>query len=182
VFDDVSEWDVTLRVVQKEIPAGTPLYKASKGREVREDARIYLRFPGDPRDRYARIGKKLKKEVQQLRGVRTPRVVILDLSEPTFGDVFELERANLRGSIERVLASTPELACVFLMMRRWTTAFRYKYYGLFIDNPHSVYRLPKTFMDRMTLREWKWDFIGDREYPDTQSYEDALRYAASRSE
>jgi hypothetical protein len=182
VFDDVSEWDVILRAVQQELPVGTPLYQAAKGREVREDARIYVRFPGDPRDRYARIGKKLKKEVQQLKGIRTPRVVILDVSDPTFGDVFDLEQAALRGPIERVLESTPELACVFVMMRRWTTAFRYKYYGLFIDNPHSVYRLPQKFMDRMTMREWQWDFLGARAYPETHSYEDALKYHALRRE
>jgi hypothetical protein len=55
-------------------------------------------------------------------------------------------------------------------MRRWTTALRYKYYFLFLDNSASVYRVPSGFMRRYSQREWTWDFVVDREYRDAAEY------------
>ncbi len=49
----------------------------------------------------------------------------------------------------------------------------------FARNPHSVYQLPEFFLRRLTEREWKWDFLGQREFPDL-SIEDAARYYADR--
>ncbi len=180
-FTPDGDWAVVIRAVEKEQDAEEPLYRLV-GRPGREYARIHLRMPPDERDVNARIMKKLKKEVDQLRGVKSPRVVILDLSDPAFGDIFELDGDALTAPTLRIMRSTPELACVWLTMRRWTTAFRHKYFGQYIDNPFSIYRLPQDFLDRLVMREWRWDFIGEREYPETESYEDALRQASERAE
>lgn len=180
-FTPDGDWTVVIRAVEKEQDAEEPLYRLV-GRPGREYARIHLRMPPDERDVNARIMKKLKKEVDQLRGVKSPRVVILDLSDPAFGDIFELDGDALIAPTLRIMRSPPELACVWLTMRRWTTAFRHKYFGQYIDNPFSTYRLPQDFLDRLAVREWRWDFIGEREYPETESYEDALRQASERSE
>jgi hypothetical protein len=158
-----------LSAAEKQLPEGQPQYRLtdSKGYEY---GRVYMQLPVDERDIYDRIAKKLKKEARQLRGIPTPRVVILDLSNPEFGDVFLLDRERLARPIVKVMRGIPELAAVFLTMRRWTDALRHKYFGLFLDNGASVYRLPSRFMSRYTHREWTWDFIAGREYQDAAEY------------
>lgn len=168
-FAAAADWDIVLCAVEKELPESEPLYRIVP-RGGRKYGRVYMRFPADERDIYDRIAKKLKREAQQLRGIPTPRVVILDLSAPEFGDIFLLDPQRIAGPIQKIMRGIPELAAVFLTMRRWTTAFRHKYYGVFLDNGSSVYRLPARFMYRYTQREWTWDFIANREYPDAGEY------------
>jgi hypothetical protein len=168
-FVAARDWDVVLRAVEKRLEEGEPLYRLPD-RAGGEYGRVYMRFPEDERDIYVRIASKLKKEARQLRGVPTPRVVILDLSSPEFGDVFQLDPDRLTPAVRTILRSIPELAAVFLTMRRWTSALRHKYYGMFLDNGASVYRIPSRFMHRYSQREWTWDFIGGREYADAAEY------------
>lgn len=37
--------------------------------------------------------------------------------------------------------------------------------------------MPELFLDRLIDREWKWDFLGEREYETTTPEGDARRYA-----
>ena len=171
------DWDVFVRDVVHAKPDGEPLYRVAHSGEGDERARIFAKFPIEEINPSDQIGRKLKKEARQLSGVAGPRVVILDASR--FGDVFQLQSDALRRELLRIMRNIPELACVFIAMREWTTAFRFKYRWVFARNPHSVYQLPEFFLRRLTEREWKWDFLAQREFPDL-SREDAARYYADR--
>lgn len=120
-----------------------------------------------------RILKKLSKEARQLRGVRGARVVLLDITgvEP---DALELNVEALQQNLLSELTRTPELACVWLVTRGWTTAMRYQYRVVHIPNPESPFQLPHSFVKRFVLKEWKWDFLGGKEMEDT-SEEEAVR-------
>jgi len=63
------------------------------------------------------------------------------------------------------MRSIPELACVFVMSRGFSTALRFQYRALYVPNPESIYQLPESFLDRLAKLEWTWDFLTDREIP-----------------
>jgi hypothetical protein len=76
-----------------------------------------------------------------------------------------------------LMRSTPELACVWILMRRWSTALRFKYWGIYVGNPESYFQVPQSFLQSLLIREWKWDFLGDRELLSYGEEEDMRRYA-----
>jgi hypothetical protein len=171
------DWDLFFRHVKREHPEGLPLHRLSEGREVIEKARIFARFPPREVDPVKDIIKKLKKEAKQLSGVPGPRVVILDAT--LYGDVNDLQSDALYSEFLRLMRNIPELVAVFITMRQWTTALRFKYFSLFAPSPHSIYQIPAFFMERIEMRDWKWDFLGEREYPNLGP-EEAARYYADR--
>jgi anti-sigma factor ChrR (cupin superfamily) len=65
----------------------------------------------------------------------------------------------------KLMKATPELACVWLRSRGWSTELRYQYRGVYIANTESVYQLPTSFLQSLMVREWRWDFLGSREVP-----------------
>ncbi|MFZ2491617.1 MAG: hypothetical protein WA208_09045 [Thermoanaerobaculia bacterium] len=171
------EWNLFFRHVTREQPEGLPLHRLSEGREVAEKARIFAKFPIPEVDPVRDIMRKVRKEVRQLSGIVGPRVVILDAS--LYGDVNDLRSGALESEFLRLMRNIPELAAVFVTMRRWTTALRFKYFSIFAPNPHSIYQIPACFMQRMAMKDWKWDFVGNHEYPDLGPKE-AARYYADR--
>lgn len=121
-------WDVYIRVGKKKAPQGAPMYRALDDEEGRERCRIFMRFPAGSVDPYEKIIKKIKKEARQLHGITEPRIILLDTSGIA-EDVFRLQLEQIRDELLNLMRRTPELACVWLMMRRWSTAQRFKYWG-----------------------------------------------------
>lgn len=157
---DVSKWDVRFDLVTETEPRQLQL-------------RILIRFPVEGAGSAARIVKKVDKEARQLHGVRGPRVVLVDVSgiEP---DVLQLNTEPLRQELEHELRETPELACVWLVSRGWTTEMRYQYRSQFVPNPESPFQLPLSFLGRLVRNEWLGDFLGEREVVHGTE-EDAIR-------
>lgn len=170
------DWDVYQRAVRKRVVPGVPVYRAIFDEEEIESARIFLKFPPGTEDPYQKILKKMKREAAQLRGVSDPRVVLLDVSAVT-SDVFHLHLEQIRDELLNLMRSTPELACVWILMRRWSTALRFKYWGIYVANPESYFQVPQSFLQSLLVREWKWDFLGDREFLSYGEEEDMRRYA-----
>jgi hypothetical protein len=77
------------------------------------------------------------------------------------------------------MRSASSLACVWLVMRRWQTSLRYRYEGIYIANPDSVYQLPSWFEHQLFQNEWRRDFLTGGEFEDI-SHEDADRDYARR--
>jgi hypothetical protein len=173
------DWDVFQRSLSKRAPVNAPMYRVLDDEEEREKSRVFMKFPAGSVDPYEKIGKKLQKESHQLHGIRDPRVIILDISGLT-GNVFELHEEQLRNVFLKLLRKTPELACVWLLMRKWTTAFRFKYLGIYIPNPESVYQLPGSFLKKLLIQEWHWDYLAGREFS-RGSEEEARRSYAERA-
>ena len=173
------DWNIFLRSVSKRAPTGAPLFRVLDDEEEIEKARIFMKLPMDPTDPYEKIAKKLKKEARQLHGVHGPRIVILDATA-VGADVFDPHLAQIRDEVLNLLRRTPELCCVWLVVRRWTSAFRFKYWGVYIPNPESVYQFPFSFLQRLLLHEWRWDFLGEKEFPDLTE-EEAMRHYAARA-
>jgi hypothetical protein len=145
----VSNWDVQFDLVTETEPRQLQL-------------RTLIRFPVEGADSASRILKKLDREAEQLHGVRGPRVVLLDISgvEP---NALQLNTEPLRQGLEHELRGTPELACVWLVSRGWTTEMRYQYRVQFVPNSESPFQLPRSFLGTFLRNEWLWDFLGDRE-------------------
>ncbi|HXW55534.1 MAG TPA: hypothetical protein VEJ67_07290 [Candidatus Cybelea sp.] len=170
------DWDVFQRVVRKRVSPGLPVYRVIFDEEETETARIFLKLPSEKRDPYQQIVRKIKREAAQLSGVPDPRVVLLDVSAVT-PDVFQLHLDQIRDELLNIMRSTPELACVWVLMRRWSTALRFKYWGVYVPNPDSYFQIPQTFLQKWLVREWKWDFVGEREFVSYGEEEDLRRYA-----
>jgi hypothetical protein len=135
--------------------------------------RILVRLPSGDIDSASRIVKKLIREMKQLSGVRSARVVLLDITgiEP---NALQLRTDELREGLRREITKKPALACVWLVSRMWTTEMRYAYWGLYVPNPNSTYQLPQSFLDRFLLNERSWDFLSETEIRHTTE-EDARR-------
>jgi hypothetical protein len=131
-------WDVCFRAVRKHVPPGAPVYRAVEDEAETEHLRVFVNFPEPRDDSYVRIAKKIQKEARQLRGIEAPRVVVLDVAGVA-PDALELQMDQLRDEIQKLMKSTPELACVWLMSRGWSTEFRYQYRGVYIPNTESVF-------------------------------------------
>jgi hypothetical protein len=170
------DWDVFQRAVRRRVPPGIPVYRVTFDEEETETARIFLRLPSGKEDPYQRILKKIRKEAAQLRGISDPRVVLLDVSAAT-PDVFNLHLGQIRDELLNLMRSTPELTCVWVLTRRWSTAFRFKYCGIYVANPESHFQIPQSFLRSWLIREWKWDFVGGREFVSCGEEEDMRRYA-----
>lgn len=157
------DWDSFIDDVSHPAPEGLPTVEGFANSPSVEHARIFLKFPAQELDPYEKIRKKLKKELRQLRGVRTPRVVVLELTD-LGNDIFDLSGPQLRNEILNILRSTPELACVWLLVRKWTTALRHKYFGIYIPNPESVFQVPRSFLGTLLEFEYRCDFLGERSF------------------
>lgn len=136
--------------------------------------RILIRFPPDEASAL-RILKKLDKEARQLHGVRGARIVLLDISgiEP---NALELDTEALRQGLRAELIQTPELACVWMVSRVWTTEMRYQYRVVFIPNPESPFQLPHSFVERFASKERSWDFLGETQIEHTTEEEARRRF------
>lgn len=156
-------------------PSGPPLIQSFRESERTEHARLFFKFPPSNRNPYDRLKKKLKKEVRQLAGIDTARIVILDASGVT--DVFELDVSMLFGEMAPILRNTPELAAVWIVMRKWTTAFRHKYFGGYFSNPDSVFQIPRSFLAALAEYEFREDFVGCRKFESAGFERDHLDYA-----
>lgn len=172
-------WDLCTRVVTKPKPPGEPTYRALTLPDVKEFARVFLKLPPSEDDPFRRIAEKIKKEARQLRGIGNPRVVILDISGVA-QDVLELSMEPLRRSLTKLMRSTPELACVWLMSRGWSTAFRFQYRGVYAPNTDSVFQVPASFLKKLVMLEWQRDFLANRELQPT-GYEEAVAEFDRRS-
>jgi hypothetical protein len=78
--------------------------------------------------------------------------------------------ASLAGSMRRI----PELAAVWLMSRRFSTALRFQYHIIYVMNGDSVYQIPASFIDKLVEFVWLNDFLGEREIVLT-SEDEAIR-------
>lgn len=172
-------WDVCFRAVSKRVPHGVPVYRAMDDEAEEEHVRVFVNFPRSEVDPYDRIVKKIKKEARQLRGIESARVVVLDVAGIAY-DALDLHMDHLRDELVKLMKATPELACVWLMSRGWSTELRYQYRGVYIANAESVYQLPTSFLQSLMVREWRWDFLGSREIP-VLTEEEALLERQRRS-
>lgn len=174
-------WDVCFRAVRKHLPPGVPVYQAVEDEAETEHLRVFVNFPEQGQDLYDQIAKKIKKEARQLRGIEGPRVVVLDVAGVA-PDALELQMDQLRGEVQKLMKSTPELACVWLMSRCWSTDLRYQYRGVYVPNADSVFQLPTSFLQSLMRREWLWDFLGSRIVHPISEEEAAREYDRRRRE
>jgi hypothetical protein len=165
-------WDLCTRGVTKPKPPGEPTYRVLELPDVKEFARVFLKLPASEDDPFRRIAEKIKKEARQLRGIGDPRIVILDVSAVA-QDILEFAMEPLRESLIKLMRSTPELACVWLMSRGWSTALRFQYHGVYAPNTESVYQVPASFLENLVMLEWRRDFLANRDLAPT-GYEEAV--------
>jgi hypothetical protein len=99
--------------------------------------------------------------------------VLLDISGIE-ANALQLNAEALRQGLMQELSGTPELACVWLVSRGWSTEMRYQYRGQFVANPKSPFQLPVSFFQNLVRDEWRWDFLGEKEFVH-DSEEDAMR-------
>ena len=172
-------WDLCTKGVTKPKPAGEPTYRVLELPDVGEFPRVFLKLPPGENDPFRRIAEKIKKEARQLRGTGDPRVVILDVSGVA-QDVLDLAMDPLRESLAKLMRTTPELACVWLTSRGWSTAFRFQYRGVYAPNTDSVYQVPAFFLKELVMLEWRRDFLANRDLQPTE-YEEAIADLDRRS-
>jgi hypothetical protein len=156
-------WTSFARDVSYPDPGSAPTIESFKESEKTEHGRLFFQFPRQERDPYQRLKKKLKKEIRQLAHVENARVVVLDASGFST-DVFSLNQWAMFSEIAPIFRATPELASVWIMMRKWTTAFRYKYYVSYFPNPDSVFQIPRSFMAAVSEYEFREDFVGGKKF------------------
>ena len=157
-------WDVGFRAVDRPKEPGEPSYKVLEEKRGREKARVFLKLPPNSEDPNDKILRKLKKETRQLSGIPDPRVVLLDLTGVS-EDILKFVGEDIQDRILTVMRGIPELACVWLMSRGWSTALRFQYRAAYLPNPESIYQLPESISESLGNLEWKWDFVTEREIP-----------------
>jgi hypothetical protein len=152
-------WDVRADQVTEETPHRLQL-------------RILVRMPSRDSGYASRIAKKLVKEMKQLSGIRSARVVVLDVTgiEP---NALDLQTEALRDALQPEITKKPALASVWLLSRIWTTAMRFGYWGLWVPNPNSTFQIPSSFVHKFVSNERSWDFLSESELP--QLNEDEAR-------
>jgi len=168
------DWDVCFRSSRRPRKEGEPIEEVlGKDRPEVEVARVFAKFPPDTTDPYSVITRKTEKEARQLRGVSGPRIVMLDISAVE-GDVLSLGKDQVLASLAGSMRRTPELAAVWLMSRRFSTALRFQYHIIYVMNGDSVYQIPASFIDKLVEFVWLNDFLGERQIVLT-SEDEALR-------
>jgi hypothetical protein len=138
-------------------------------------ARFFFQVQPEERDLRAELLAKVRKEVKQLAGTDGSTVVMIDLS--AFGDFFSLPLASMQDDLTDVLRQHQRIASLWFFSRQWTTAFRYKYWWAHLESPYAAVLVPEAFLERLIDREWRWDFLGEREYVVTTPEEDSRRHA-----
>ena len=130
-----------------------------------ERMRVFIKLPTKEKNSTEQILKKFDREERQLRGVAGPRVVILEI-RPLAHDVLDFpDVAEIGPALHRAMRSTPELACVWLTTRGWSTALRFQCRSAFIPNAESIYQLPYSFLDKLLRQEQTVDFLTDSALP-----------------
>lgn len=157
-------WDIVFRDSLKPKTEGQPVHKLLDEPRQLERVRVFLKMPPDTADRDGFIDRKLKREARQLRGITGARVVLLDVAGVA-EDVLRIPREPLTQKLLRTMRSTPELACVCVMSRGWSSALRFQYRCLYTPNPESTFQLPLSFLQALVDLERTWDFICEREIP-----------------
>jgi hypothetical protein len=157
-------WDISFRKVMRPKTEGVAAYKLLQETEGIERVRVFLKLPRESANPDDFIAKKLKREARQLRGIPGPRVVLLDITGVT-QDILQDPHEALQQRLLYEMRSTPELVCVFVMSRGFSTALRFQYRALFVPNLESIYQLPESFLGRLAKLEWTRDFLTDRELP-----------------
>ena len=158
-------WTSANRVSLARPPQGGLDYHAIDDPDKFEVARIFIHIPkGETPDVYTAILKKFKKEARQLHGVRQPRVVILDVSSLE-ENALDLDLKAIHAGFSKALRDTPELACIWLVSRVWTTASRFRYQGVLVPNETAECQLPTRFLGKLVELEHNWDILGDKPRP-----------------
>jgi hypothetical protein len=174
-----SEWGYAFRIVEKPKVDGEPSYKLLSDKRERERVRMFLKVPPGTEDPYDTVVQKLLREARQLRGIADARIVLLDIS-PIASDVLTFVREELANRLRKAVREIPEMPCVLLFSRGWSTALRFQYRASYLQNPESVFQVPESFLQKLIWLEWRWDFITEREIP-LLGEEEALREWRRRS-
>ena len=143
-----------------------------------ERGRIFMAFAADERFAADEIVAKAEKETRQLSGTPEPSIVMLDVT--AFAE--DIEHLDLTVAVDdfyRIMRNHQRLTALWFFTRQWTTAFRFKYRFTVLPNPYTSFKVPDVAVNKFIEREWKWDFLGDREY-EISTPEDAARSYAVR--
>jgi hypothetical protein len=152
------------------------LYRTAKDQpDDSVSSMVFVRFPTEDRDVFKELRTKLQTERKQLSGITGPRVIALDATSLT--DTLRLNSDGVRQMILPFMRSAPSLACVWLVMRRWQTSLRYRYEGLYIENPESTYKLPNWFVSNLFQNEFRLDFLTGKILAAGTQEEDERAYA-----
>jgi hypothetical protein len=127
-----------------------------------DQARFFFQVQPEERSFRDELLAKVTKEIKQLAGTDTATVVMIDVS--AFGDFFSLPLAQMKQDLTDILRQHQRVASLWFFSRQWTTAFRYKYWWTHLESPYAGALVPKVFLERLIDREWRWDFLGEREY------------------
>jgi len=139
-----------------------------------DHARFFFQVQPEERSFTEELLAKVTKEVKQLSGTDAATVVMVDVS--AFGDFHSLPLARMQDALTGILRQHQRVASLWFFSRRWTTAFRFKYWWTHLENSYAHVLVPESFLARLIDREWRWDFLGEREYESTTPDEDARRY------
>ena len=140
-----------------------------------DHARFFLQVQPEERCIRDELLAKVTKEVKQLSRTETPTVVMIDVS--AFGDFYSLPMASMQDNLTDVLRQHQRVASLWFFSRQWTTAFRYKYWWTRLESPYANVLVPDAFLQRLIDREWRWDFLGERDYEFSTPEADSRRYA-----
>ncbi|MBV8518819.1 MAG: hypothetical protein JO197_15595 [Acidobacteria bacterium] len=140
-----------------------------------DHARFFFQVQPEERSFHDELLAKVTKEVKQLARTETPTVVMIDVS--AFGDFYSLPLASMQDALTDVLRQHQRVASLWFFSRQWTTAFRYKYWWTHLESPFAKALVPCEFLERLIDREWRWDFLGGREYEFSTPETDSRRYA-----
>lgn len=140
-----------------------------------DHARFFFQVQPEERSFRDELLTKVTKEVKQLARTETSTVVMIDVS--AFGDFYSLPLAGMQDDLTDVLRQHQRVASLWFFSRQWTTAFRYKYWWTHLESPYAAVLVPDAFLERLIDREWRWDFLGGREYEFGTPEADSRRYA-----
>jgi hypothetical protein len=159
------DWDLSFRISHVPTSPADLMVSPIPDDLRHERMRVFIRLPAKEKTSTEQILKKFDREERQLRGVAGPRVVILEIRGLTH-DVLDFpDVAEIGPALHRAMRSTPELACVWLTTRGWSTALRFQCRSAFIPNAESTYQLPYSFLDRLLRQEQTVDFLTDSALP-----------------
>lgn len=140
-----------------------------------DHARFFFQVQPEERSFHDELLTKVTKEVKQLARTEAATVVMIDVS--AFGDFYSLPLAGMQDALTDILRQHQRVASLWFFSRQWTTAFRYKYWWTHLESPYANVLVPDAFLERLIDREWRWDFLGEREYEWSTPEADARRYA-----
>jgi len=162
---EATDWDLCFRISNVPLPPGQPMFTLVNQTEEHERLRVFVKLPADEQKRVDQIHKKFDREERQLRSVQVPRIMLFEV-KALVRDALDLHDAEEIGSVLlKDMRTIPELACVFLVTKGWSTALRFKCHAMFIANPESIYQMPYSFIQKMMRFEQQWDFLTNRPFP-----------------